>query len=122
MVEALRRHPSAWIDFMMRFELGLEQPDPRRALSSAVTIGGAYVAGGFVGNKPFAGPLPGGRSRAAGPFLPPPKTHRGAASNESGCRLISEGTTVRLTREGDVSGGRDAGGEYDPVDQGETWA
>jgi vacuolar iron transporter family protein len=46
-VEALRQRPSAWIDFMMRFELGLQQPDPRRALSSAVTIGGAYVADSF---------------------------------------------------------------------------
>lgn len=33
---------------MMRFELGLEKPDPRRALASAFTIGGAYVAGGFT--------------------------------------------------------------------------
>ena len=31
-VEALRKRPEAWIDFMMRFELGLEKPDPRRAL------------------------------------------------------------------------------------------
>jgi vacuolar iron transporter family protein len=33
---------------MMRFELGLEKPDPRRALASALTIAGAYVAGGFI--------------------------------------------------------------------------
>lgn len=52
-VEALRRHSAAWIDFMMRFELGLEQPDPRRALSSAVTIGGAYIAGGFIPLTPY---------------------------------------------------------------------
>ena len=32
-VDALRKRPQAWIDFMMRFELGLEKPDPKRALS-----------------------------------------------------------------------------------------
>lgn len=53
MVQALRRRPTAWIDFMMRFELGLEQPDPRRALSSALTIAGAYIAGGFVPLTPY---------------------------------------------------------------------
>jgi VIT1/CCC1 family predicted Fe2+/Mn2+ transporter len=47
-VEALRERPEAWVDFMMRFELGLEKPDPRRALTSAVTIGGAYIAGGLL--------------------------------------------------------------------------
>jgi VIT1/CCC1 family predicted Fe2+/Mn2+ transporter len=52
-VEALRRRPAAWIDFMMRFELGLERPDPRRALASAVTIGGAYIAGGFIPLTPY---------------------------------------------------------------------
>lgn len=52
-VKALRRHPVAWIDFMMRFELGLEQPDPRRALSSALTIAGAYITGGFIPLAPY---------------------------------------------------------------------
>ena len=52
-VEALRRQPKKWIDFMMRFELGLEKPDPKRALTSAVTIGGAYAAGGFVPLAPY---------------------------------------------------------------------
>ena len=52
-VHALRRRPQAWIDFMMRFELGLERPDPRRALVSALTIGGAYVAGGLVPLVPY---------------------------------------------------------------------
>ena len=41
-VAALRERPEAWVDFMMRFELGLEKPDPRRALTSALTIGGVY--------------------------------------------------------------------------------
>ncbi len=47
-VEALRKNPEAWIDFMMRFELGLEKPEPKRALTSALTIAGAYVGGGFI--------------------------------------------------------------------------
>ncbi|HEY8185639.1 MAG TPA: VIT1/CCC1 transporter family protein [Pyrinomonadaceae bacterium] len=52
-VEALRRQPKKWIDFMMRFELGLEKPDPKRALTSAITIGGAYAAGGLVPLAPY---------------------------------------------------------------------
>ncbi|HSB29636.1 MAG TPA: VIT1/CCC1 transporter family protein [Pyrinomonadaceae bacterium] len=52
-VQALKRQPKNWIDFMMRFELGLEKPDPRRALVSAITIAGAYVAGGFVPLAPY---------------------------------------------------------------------
>jgi predicted membrane protein (TIGR00267 family) len=38
---------------MMRFELGLEKPDPKRALTSALTIGGAYAVGGFVPLAPY---------------------------------------------------------------------
>jgi VIT1/CCC1 family predicted Fe2+/Mn2+ transporter len=52
-VTALRKRPEAWVDFMMRFELGLEKPDPRRALESAFTIGGAYVGGGFIPLAPY---------------------------------------------------------------------
>jgi VIT1/CCC1 family predicted Fe2+/Mn2+ transporter len=52
-VNALRTRPQAWIDFMMRFELGLERPDPRRALVSALTIGGAYVVGGLIPLVPY---------------------------------------------------------------------
>jgi VIT1/CCC1 family predicted Fe2+/Mn2+ transporter len=47
-VEGLRKRPKAWVDFMMRFELGLEKPEPRRALASAITIAGAYIVGGFI--------------------------------------------------------------------------
>jgi len=52
-VQALKRHPQNWIDFMMRFELGLEKPDPKRALVSAITIASAYIAGGFVPLAPY---------------------------------------------------------------------
>lgn len=52
-VGALQERPQAWIDFMMRFELGLEKPDPRRALVSAATIAGAYIAGGLIPLAPY---------------------------------------------------------------------
>jgi vacuolar iron transporter family protein len=52
-VAALRARPEAWIDFMMRFELGLEKPNPKRARTSALTIAGAYVAGGLIPLGPY---------------------------------------------------------------------
>jgi VIT1/CCC1 family predicted Fe2+/Mn2+ transporter len=52
-VTALERRPDGWVDFMMRFELGLERPNPRRALASAATIGGAYIVGGLVPLAPY---------------------------------------------------------------------
>ena len=52
-VEALRQRPEAWRDFMLRFELGLEKPDPRRALTSGVVIAAAYVAGGLIPLCPY---------------------------------------------------------------------
>ena len=52
-VAALQRNPDAWVNFMMRFELGLEQPEPTRARNSAFTIGGAYVAGGIIPLLPY---------------------------------------------------------------------
>ena len=52
-VDSLRNQPQAWIDFMMRFELGLEKPNPKRAVVSAGTIAGAYIAGGFIPLCPY---------------------------------------------------------------------
>lgn len=52
-VAALKQRPAAWVDFMMRFELGLEKPDPRRAMISALTIGGSYAVGGVVPLAPY---------------------------------------------------------------------
>jgi VIT1/CCC1 family predicted Fe2+/Mn2+ transporter len=52
-VNGLKRKPDLWRDFMMRFELGLEEPDPRRALHSALTIGGAYILGGLFPLMPY---------------------------------------------------------------------
>ncbi len=52
-VQALKQQPRNWVDFMMRFELGLEKPNPKRALTSALTIAGAYVAGGLIPLSPY---------------------------------------------------------------------
>jgi VIT1/CCC1 family predicted Fe2+/Mn2+ transporter len=52
-VDALRKRPQAWVEFMMRFELGLEKPDSKRAIISAGTIAGAYIAGGFIPLGPY---------------------------------------------------------------------
>lgn len=52
-LRAFQKRPQEWIDFMMRFELGLEKPDPRRALRSALTIGGAYAVGGLIPLGPY---------------------------------------------------------------------
>ena len=52
-VEALSSHPQDWIDFMMRFELGLEEPQPERARNSALTIATSYVAGGLIPLAPY---------------------------------------------------------------------
>ena len=52
-VNALSERPKAWVDFMTRFELGLEKPSPERARTSALTIGGAYMAGGMIPLSPY---------------------------------------------------------------------
>lgn len=50
---ALKRNPVAWKDFMMKFELGLEKPDPSRALISALTIAFSYIIGGIIPLFPY---------------------------------------------------------------------
>lgn len=52
-VEAITADRDRWVEFMMRFELGIERPDPRRAFTSAFTIGGAYIVGGLVPLVPY---------------------------------------------------------------------
>src|SRR6185369_14544974 len=52
-VEAMRSRPKQWVDFMMRFELGLEKPNPKRARISAGVIASAYVAGGLIPLSPY---------------------------------------------------------------------
>jgi vacuolar iron transporter family protein len=50
---ALKRNPVAWVDFMMRFELGLEAPQPGRAWHSALTIALSYIVGGLIPLLPY---------------------------------------------------------------------
>jgi vacuolar iron transporter family protein len=52
-VGAIKADPGRWVEFMMRFELGLEEPDPRRAGRSALTIALSYVVGGLVPLLPY---------------------------------------------------------------------
>ena len=52
-VNALSKDRNKWVDFMMRFELGLEEPDPKRAQQSALTIALSYIAGGLIPLSPY---------------------------------------------------------------------
>ncbi len=53
LVNALRAKPDAWVDFMMRFELGLEKPEAARGYKSALTIAASYIAGGLIPLTPY---------------------------------------------------------------------
>jgi vacuolar iron transporter family protein len=50
---SFERNPDTWVDWMMRFELGLEKPQPGRAVRSAGTIAFSYVAGGLIPLTPY---------------------------------------------------------------------
>jgi VIT1/CCC1 family predicted Fe2+/Mn2+ transporter len=52
-LQALKRNPKSWVDFMMRFELGLEEPAANRAAQSALTIALSYIAGGLIPLVPY---------------------------------------------------------------------
>ncbi len=52
-VASIRADKKRWVDFMMRFELGLEEPDPKRARNSALTIALSYIAGGLIPLAPY---------------------------------------------------------------------
>ena len=52
-VNSISADKKRWVDFMMRFELGLEEPDPKRARNSALTIALSYIAGGMVPLSPY---------------------------------------------------------------------
>ncbi len=52
-VKAISSDQRRWVDFMMKFELGLEEPDPKRAGRSALTIAGSYIAGGLIPLAPY---------------------------------------------------------------------
>ena len=52
-VSAITADQKNWVDFMMRFELGFEEPDPKRARNSAATIAVSYILGGLVPLAPY---------------------------------------------------------------------
>lgn len=52
-VDEMAKDKEKWVDFMMRYELGLEKPDPQRARKSAFNIGLSYIAGGLVPLTPY---------------------------------------------------------------------
>ncbi|GAB2711239.1 hypothetical protein GCM10011495_26150 [Hymenobacter frigidus] len=47
-ITELTADPEQWVRFMMKYELGLEEPDPRQAPKSAATISSAYAVGGLI--------------------------------------------------------------------------
>ena len=60
-----RNNPKMWVDFMMRFELGLERPDSKRGRNSALTIAASYVVGGLIPLSPYIFLHDAGKSLAA---------------------------------------------------------
>ncbi len=52
-VDEMTRDKDKWVDFMMKYELGLDKPDPERARKSAFNIGLSYIVGGFVPLSPY---------------------------------------------------------------------
>lgn len=52
-VEELVKDKDRWADFMMKYELGLEKPDPKRARKSAFNIGASYIVGGLIPLSPY---------------------------------------------------------------------
>jgi VIT1/CCC1 family predicted Fe2+/Mn2+ transporter len=52
-VEEIAKDKKKWVDFMMKYELGLDVPDPKRATKSAMNIGLSYVVGGLVPLSPY---------------------------------------------------------------------
>lgn len=53
LIKSLAERPEDWVKFMMRFELGLERPEPSRAAFSAATIAVSYVVGGLIPLAPY---------------------------------------------------------------------
>jgi vacuolar iron transporter family protein len=51
--EEIAHDKKQWVDFMMKYELGLDKPDPRRATKSALNIGISYIVGGLVPLSPY---------------------------------------------------------------------
>ncbi len=53
LVSKLSQRKKSWVDFMMRFELGLEKPDRRQSFWTALTMGVAYIVGGIIPLSPY---------------------------------------------------------------------
>ncbi|KAI8996893.1 Ccc1 family [Pilobolus umbonatus] len=53
LINKLKSDPQKFVDFMMKFELNLEKPDPRRSWISALTIGASYFVGGLIPLLPY---------------------------------------------------------------------
>lgn len=51
--EEIAQDKKQWVDFMMKYELGLDEPDPKRAAKSAANIGVSYIAGGIIPLAPY---------------------------------------------------------------------
>jgi VIT1/CCC1 family predicted Fe2+/Mn2+ transporter len=51
--EEIAQDKDRWVEFMMKYELGLEKPDPKRATKSALNIGLSYIAGGIIPLSPY---------------------------------------------------------------------
>ena len=51
--EEISKDKNRWVSFMMKYELGLEKPDPKRASKSAFNIGVSYIAGGIIPLSPY---------------------------------------------------------------------
>jgi len=51
--EEIAQDKDRWVNFMMKYELGLEKPDPKRATKSALNIGLSYIAGGIIPLSPY---------------------------------------------------------------------
>ena len=51
--EEISQDKHRWVDFMMKYELGLDKPDPKRARNSALNIGLSYIVGGLVPLSPY---------------------------------------------------------------------
>jgi VIT1/CCC1 family predicted Fe2+/Mn2+ transporter len=52
-VEEMTKDKEKWVQFMMKYELGLDKPDPKRAHKSALNIGVSYIIGGIVPLSPY---------------------------------------------------------------------
>lgn len=51
--EEIAKDKKQWVEFMMKYELGLDEPDPKRATKSALNIGLSYIAGGIIPLSPY---------------------------------------------------------------------